>query len=112
MKNRFVNNRFFVIFKNRYEKIEIPDDVIELIATEIKTNSIDLFSSLFRISAFIKFTDNSFTVDVVKKAFEDLKINEESNCKTCPYNTMKNSILDVMNITKSNQIKNWKKNLK
>lgn len=98
--------------KAKDEKIEIPDDIIVLIATEIKTNSMDLFGALFRISAFIKFTDNSFTVDVVKKAFEDLKINEESNCKTCPYNTMKNSILDVMNITKSNQIKNWKKNLK
>lgn len=98
--------------KAKEEQMEIPDDCIVFIASQIKTNSIDLFSALFRISAFIKFTDNPFTIDVVKKAFKDLKIKEESNCKTCPYNTMKNSILDVMNITKSNQIKNWKKNLK
>lgn len=92
--------------KAKDEQIEISDDVIALIATEIKTNSMDLFSALFRITAFIKFTNSPFTVDVVKKAFEDLKIKEESKCKTCPYNTMKNSILDVINITKANQINN------
>lgn len=92
--------------KAKDEQIEISDDVIALIATEIKTNSMDLFSALFRITAFIKFTNSPFTVDVVKKAFEDLKIKEESQCKTCPYNIMKNSILDVMNITKANQINN------
>ena len=92
--------------KAKDEQIEISDDVIALIATEIKTNSMDLFSALFRITAFIKFTNSPFTVDVVKKAFEDLKIKEESQCKTCTYNIMKNSILDVMNITKANQINN------
>lgn len=92
--------------KAKEEQMKIPDDCIVFIASQIKTNSIDLFSALYRISAFIKFTDSPFNVDVVKKAFEGLKIKEESKCKTCPYNTIKNSILDVMNITKANQINN------
>jgi chromosomal replication initiation ATPase DnaA len=92
--------------KAKDEQIEIPEDVIEFIASQIQTNSIDLFSALFRISAFIKFTDSPFTVDVVQKAFKDFKFEEESHCKTCQYNTMKNSISDVINIIKRNQIKN------
>ncbi len=89
--------------KVKDEKIEFSDDIIVFIAMEIKTNSMDLFSALFRISAFIKFTNTPFTVENVKKIFKKLKIKEESKCKTCPYNTMKNSILDVINITKANQ---------
>lgn len=94
--------------KAKDEQIEIPDDVIVFIATEIKTNSMDLFSALYRISAFVKFTDRPFTVDVVQKAFKDFKFEEESHCKTCPYNTMKNSISDVINITKRNLEKKLK----
>lgn len=92
--------------KAKEEQMEISDDCIAFIAKQIKTNSIDLFSALYRISAFIKFTNSPFTVDVVQKAFKDFKFEEESHCKTCPYNTMKNSISDVINITKTNQIKN------
>ena len=92
--------------KAKEEQMEIPDDCIAFIASQIKTNSMDLFSALYRISAFIKFTNSSFTAGVVQKAFKDFKFEEESHCKTCPYNTMKNSISDVINITKTNQIKN------
>ena len=89
--------------KVKDEKIEFSDDIIVFIAMEIKTNSMDLFSALFRISAFIKFTNTPFIVKNVKKIFKKLKIKKESKYKTCPYNTMKNSILDVINITKANQ---------
>lgn len=92
--------------KAKEEQMEIPNDCIAFLASQIKTNSIDLFSALYRISAFIKFTDSPFTFEVVQKVFENLKIKEEEKCKTCPYNTMKNSILDVMNIIKKNKIKN------
>ncbi len=92
--------------KAKEEQMEIPDDCIAFIASQIKTNSMDLFSALFRISAFVKFTDRPFTVDVIQKAFKDFKFEEESHCKTCPYNTMKNSISDVISITRTNKIKN------
>lgn len=32
--------------------------------------------------------------------YKFFKIKEEPHCKTCPYNTMKNSISDVISITK------------
>lgn len=88
------------------EKINVPKDVIRFIASKITSNNINLNSALLRVSSFMKFTNTSFTVEKTKKFFKDLKIEKYSGCSSCPYNKIKNDILDILKITKTTQKNN------
>jgi len=54
------------------EKISIPNDVILLIATKIKSNIRELEGTLLRITAFSAFTGTPLTVDSVQKIIKDV----------------------------------------
>ena len=57
--------------KAQTDDLEIPDDVIEFLATHIRSNIRELEGSLNRVSAFANLTSTPLTIEVVRKVMHE-----------------------------------------
>jgi len=77
------------------ENIFIPDDVIELIATSIKSNIRELEGSLIKLGAY----SSVFNVDIdIETAKEQLKINPDDHQKTVNIDTISKTVSKFFNV--------------
>ena len=64
--------------KAEEEGFSVPEDIVEFIATQIKSNIRELEGALLRTTSFIKFTNTPFTLDAVKTILKDIVVPEEN----------------------------------
>ena len=64
--------------KAEIEKLEVPDDVILFVASQIKSNIRELEGSLIRIVAFSSLTGTPLTVDAARATLKDILKHEEA----------------------------------
>jgi chromosomal replication initiator protein len=64
--------------KAEVEEIDVPDDVLLYLASEIKTNIRDLEGALIRVLAFASLTGTELTVDNAKETIKDILLMQHS----------------------------------
>jgi chromosomal replication initiator protein len=83
--------------KAEQEKINIPDDVILYIATQIKSNIRQLEGSLLRVTAFSLFTETPLNVDSTKKILQDI-IKTDTLCERITIEKIQKIVSEEFNI--------------
>jgi len=68
----FESRKAILVRKAEQNKINIANDVLTFLATEIKSNIRELEGSLIRLAAFAAFTETPLTVDTAKKILRDI----------------------------------------
>ena len=64
--------------KAELERLEVPDDVILFVASQVKSNIRELEGSLIRIVAFSSLTGTPLTVDAARSTLKDILKHEEA----------------------------------
>lgn len=64
--------------KAESEKLNVPNDILEYIASNIKSNIRELEGSLTKLTAYSKFTHNDLSIDLAEEALRDIIFPNES----------------------------------
>jgi chromosomal replication initiator protein len=74
-----IETRIAILRKNaEHEKISLPEDVAEFIASKMQTNIRELEGALIRVSAYASLTDSSINLELATGVLKDL-ITEDSD---------------------------------
>ena len=82
--------------KANIENIEINDDVMQYIATKIKSNIRELEGALIRVVAYSSLTNKSITVDLTEEALKDIISNNKP--RNITVNLIKEEVSNQFNI--------------
>lgn len=64
--------------KAESEKLDVPNDILEYIANNIKSNIRELEGSLTKLTAYAKFTHNDLSISLAEEALRDIIFPNES----------------------------------
>lgn len=89
--------------KVRQEHMNIPDDVLELIATHVSSNIRELEGSLIRLNAYAQLVNRPVTVEVCQEALREVLV--QPKARTINAQVVMQTVSDYYGVTEDDLIK-------